>query len=978
MRMINTMIYPFKWLANTRLKHIGFALSLISVTAVVLFGLLSETAMAADPKLVVTPQPIARGSVTLGQDYIGVQSITMQADTGNINVTAITINEHGDGTASTNIESAYLYKETNSRSGFQGPNSPGVTPDTLLQTQTFPAGEETVTFGSLSETISTTPVAYYIVYTLRNTATVGSTLGSRLTDASAITVDIPATVSPFANRESRLLTVVTTPHSGYGQTNLCATCHLTHLAPDFSNETTLTAGTENSTNRILNKAYLESPDVVNTTSHQTYNLLCEACHDGTGANTNIKSHYDGSAKVPGHFTKRASTKDANSPNPGWSPPPAGKQYNAGVKIPCMVCHGVHGSNKSNHKMLADGLYDYALGTGWTDPNGNGKIDNDDERCVVCHEPATNSTTESTRTGTVMGIDMTMPTTHDRTSNCLGCHGNTSGSGAHNMELAPDSCSSCHLEIHQRATNQVAGIHSTHTISSDSNNVYPTPYGSGTCTGMCHSNHIHTVAANNTWFDAINHVSTSTVPFTDYSATAPYGLCLSCHTTERTGTSAGINTTTTAVSQSLYETSAHNYMYDNHIYPWDSSVFKINCVKCHRDSDTTTAQSKYGPHASEYKKLSFAGVDKVNGYVEEGICYKCHSVDAAKNPNGASGYDFYNVVTMITKALDIDSVFTKTYRHPTYAVSGKHLKMAINENPIDLAWSTDADFNQRHAECEDCHNMHAAKTGTHAQGTNAASGALAGVPGVQPTGGTWPDTAGATWVEKRDPTSWEKVNSISYEWQLCLKCHSSYTTQPKLYSWGANADAGIEANQQTNMALEFNPNNPGYHAVIGASKTTTGTFVNGWTNTDQMYCSDCHRSETSTDPAGPHGSNNQYVLLAPWSTSTGASGTDSDLCFSCHDRDVYGGGINSTSSASGFSDGIKNLHNLGDTLGSKHRQVCVSCHNFIPHGWQKKKLLVETGDGVPYNNGSKLVVNNWDSSGNWQKTSCGDGSVVGCH
>ncbi len=955
----------------------------IIVAAVIGFCCLLPGAASA-AQLTVTSQAEARGSVTStslsGQDYVLMQTLSMQADSGSITVQSITINEYGSGTASSNVASVALYRESGTQNGFQSPESVGGNQDTLIQSVTFTSGVETATFTSINQTVDTNPATFYIVYSIKSSAQLDQTVGSNIPDQSAITIDA-GTIKPFTNLKSNLLTIISTPHSGYSNTtSICGTCHFTHLAPDFSTETTITAGSSNATYRILNKAYRKDPDVVNNYSHQTYNLLCEACHDGTGASTNIKADYDGSKSVPGHFTKHAGTLTS-----GWNPPPSGKQYNAGVKIPCAVCHDIHGSSKGNYKMLSDGLYNYEVSNGWVDTGTAGKIDNDpgnaDEKCIVCHEPAVNSTTQSSRTGEIMGINMKMPATHNPTSNCEGCHKNTSGSSVHDLDLAPDSCSSCHSEIHNRMTSSAgADLKSSHEITSTAGNLTNT---SGSCTGMCHTNHIHTPTTNNIWLDAVNHTAFSNAPYTDEISTAPYGLCLSCHTSSRSGNSAGTAITTVAINATNFNNSAHQYQADLFTHSWDNSGLKINCLKCHRDSEQTLSQSKYGPHGSRYLNLLFAGVDSTNGYAEEGLCYKCHATNTAKNPNGGSGKDFYNAVSLTANALNIDGIFTsKSSVHPTYTVSGKHLKMPINEGSADFAAPSN-----RHAECEDCHDEHSAKAGTHTQGSNAASGALTGTVGVQPTGGTWPNGSTGTWADMRNPTSWELVASISYEWQLCLKCHSSYTTQPTNatnYPWGANSDAGIAANQQTNQALEFNPNNPGRHGVVAQLPTgnwlrgkTTPQFVNGWNGDMTMYCSDCHKSETTTDPAGPHGSNNSYVLLAPWSTNTGASGTDNDLCFKCHDRGTYGGGVNNANTASGFSNTSQgNLHNYGNSVGNKHRVQCVRCHSFIPHGWKRNKMIIIKGtDTAPYlNQGQAVPVldvngNFVGTSGDWRQGNC---------
>lgn len=421
----------YRWF---RLSESHWLLGIASIGAAI-FGLifLCQTlgfAEISSIQLQVSSEPTARGAVTVNssspseQNYVAMQAITMQTNVDSATVTALRISEYGSGTAATNVANVYLYKETNGRGGFQGPESPSVPSDTLIPMypETFLSGSEEITFTlSSSEVVTTTPVTYYIVYTVKNTARVGTTVGSRLADESAVAVDPGATVAPFTNLESRLLTIVSSPHEDFSSaTNLCQACHSIHLAPDFSNETTLPAGNAVglSTNSILNKAYLENPDAVNNYDHKTYNLLCEACHDGTGASSDIKSVYDNaSSESAGHKTKNAGTQTA-----GWKPPLTGKQYNAGVKIPCMVCHDAHGSTKGNDEMLSDGLYDYAISVGWQEETStaNGRIDGNDEKCLVCHRRSN----ETTRTqSVVMGTTLNLPTNHDSKARCIsgGCH-----------------------------------------------------------------------------------------------------------------------------------------------------------------------------------------------------------------------------------------------------------------------------------------------------------------------------------------------------------------------------------------------------------------------------------------------------------------------------------------------------------------------------------------------------------------------------
>ena len=99
-----------------------------------------------------------------------------------------------------------------------------------------------------------------------------------------------------------------------------------------------------------------------------------------------------------------------------------------------------------------------------------------------------------------------------------------------------------------------------------------------------------------------------------------------------------------------------------------------------------------------------------------------------------------------------------------------------------------------------------------------------------------------------------VTEATREYEICFKCHSSWTTQP----------AG-----QSNLAVKFNANNLSYHPVEAAGKNTgikALSFVNGWTDTKLMYCSDCHTSDTTT-VRGPHGSANRYILKKPYTASS---------------------------------------------------------------------------------------------------------------
>ena len=344
--------------------------------------------------------------------------------------------------------------------------------------------------------------------------------------------------------------------------------------------------------------------------------------------------------------------------------------------------------------------------------------------------------------------------------------------------------------------------------------------------------------------------------------------------------------------------------------------------------------------------------------------------------------------------------------------------------------------------------------THAHSaphTNAISGALRGQWGVEPVygGGSFFSLPISYIVKRGDPgTNTSTAAAQPYltrEYQICLKCHSDFgytddnvlpsgNTRPRLDSstslTGTNPDGRTNFQRYTNPAREFQPNNAAgstgadaafstnnfrsWHPVIAATGRTLGTrgitssspWLSPWTNnvgTQTMYCSDCHGSDTGnttvdpgSNPWGPHGSQNKFILKGVW--GPGQGGTDRDgtptpdfLCFKCHDRPVYSG-RNDTGRRTGFYNSDRgNLHNY-HTDKIEHI-FCTWCHVAVPHGWKNKMLLVNLNDIGPeagqtgskevatngnaanYSNGpyyvrAKNKIINFSPSGDWAENSCG--------
>lgn len=239
----------------------------------------------------------------------------------------------------------------------------------------------------------------------------------------------------------------------------------------------------------------------------------------------------------------------------------------------------------------------------------------------------------------------------------------------------------------------------------------------------------------------------------------------------------------------------------------------------------------------------------------------------------------------------------------------------------------------------------------------------------------------------EPATWQ-LKAVTAEYELCYKCHSgySYGTAPPVSPSRRLAD-GLAAPPQTSPALAFNPQNGGLHAVVGAHpRAGTGAAAafrgvdragNDWNWESLLLCTDCHTSEAT--PAGPHGTDQPFILRAPWVHATrdgslplpptGTAGTSNHLCFKCHAPAVYLEGL---SADTGFrSAGGASLH------GTPYHQVaCTGCHAGVPHGYKNRALLVERTDPYPYNAGAKVAFPHdalgepiLPPSGNWQKADC---------
>jgi predicted CXXCH cytochrome family protein len=280
--------------------------------------------------------------------------------------------------------------------------------------------------------------------------------------------------------------------------------------------------------------------------------------------------------------------------------------------------------------------------------------------------------------------------------------------------------------------------------------------------------------------------------------------------------------------------------------------------------------------------------------EENLCYACHDGSPA--------------------ATNVLLQQTKSYRHPSGDFSGRH---AAGEGGDSTSYGTA----NRHAECGDCHDPHLASADASPPAAPLASQRLAGVGRVAVTNGAAGSTPSYQYLPPSDPAP-------AREYELCFKCHSSWTTQPSL---------------QTDLALKFNPNNQSFHPIEEQGKNLNIrplSFVNGWTPTGTMYCTDCH---TSDDPTvrGPHGSQYRYLLKGPFVASGGPRTTAStEACFDCHRFATYGTTQSSDTVLAYSRFNRPNFEEGHSFHVAEKRAPCWACHD--SHGSANQPHLIVTG------------------------------------
>jgi predicted CXXCH cytochrome family protein len=146
-----------------------------------------------------------------------------------------------------------------------------------------------------------------------------------------------------------------------------------------------------------------------------------------------------------------------------------------------------------------------------------------------------------------------------------------------------------------------------------------------------------------------------------------------------------------------------------------------------------------------------------------------------------------------------------------------------------------------------------------------------------------------------------------------------------------------------------------------------------------FCLDCHKNFIKKNQTvlhgpikdgrctachDPHGTPNEKLLIKPYSTEFYVSYNDTEfpLCFSCHNRDLLK--FPTTSYATGFRDGDRNLHYIHVNRKDRGKR-CKVCH--VIHAGENQKLIAD-----------KVLFGKWNLPLNFVKTDTGGSCAPGCH
>ena len=225
---------------------------------------------------------------------------------------------------------------------------------------------------------------------------------------------------------------------------------------------------------------------------------------------------------------------------------------------------------------------------------------------------------------------------------------------------------------------------------------------------------------------------------------------------------------------------------------------------------------YNPHGNYNTKADQCGTcHRMHGDGRESftkLTATSHSVDCLSCHDGTGAVSNVSAEYAAVAGTPNVPATRSYYRHDALAVNTGHQAASSDAEGGSLAADEFAGRSNRHSDCVDCHNPHASLTTPDALETSTAgsrtgwlmSGAVQSVS-VVTTNGLFVGHA---------------QTANNYEYQLCLKCHSSYTVL------GTN-NASFPSRDWLNKAAEINPataGNGSMHPIIAQGTNHTAAMI----------------------------------------------------------------------------------------------------------------------------------------------------------
>jgi len=563
---------------------------------------------------------------------------------------------------------------------------------------------------------------------------------------------------------------------------------------------------------------------------------------------------------------------------------------------CNTCHYTHSPDKSNIMMVRNSIVTPNSGTKTVVFGSNASANNYGDAtgtyngiCEVCHTNTEHYTNTSGGTADARHLPATQK--------CVNCHPHNNGF------YASTDCLSCHNAItdkpgvgpvggrRQIVDNSSNGLGTGGDFKRTSHHVAGVIPNVADCI-KCHymGDHMRgTIKLLDPDLGFLNVIS-----YNPLDKSSAESFCAKCHDANGANgdmTPFSDNVTVPVVDAAMWNASSHKAT--------------TSCMNCHDNGHGSNKRVMLGPY--DYTGTG-TGTDVTNE--EEGFCLSCH---------GAAG----PAVKVHLAFSAYTNTTTNFYKHD---VAAKYRAHTVGES----AGSAFGGAN-RHVECVDCHNPHAAKAGTATAPTLFPT--MIGADGVEPT------YAGAG-----APTGFTWLPSVTQEYQVCYKCHSSYTTLPTYLPGGWDGTAVVadgtkklttggtngQIADSRDMAQEYNPNNNSFHSVMAVGKNpniNTATFVTGWNSNSRMYCTSCHSnplSGTAGQGRGPHGSQNLHLLdqKTPGTAAVNFKSAhnnnnlanSSDVCGKCHQDLSY------------WANGVSSRFQFHDTHMNGELAECYLCHD----------------------------------------------------